>query len=180
MRFPFGFGLLADWFRGVWQAHDAAFGVEKLVTEAEALLQADDPTGAAHIARRALARALLDEYRTRLWLITAWAGIGQRDPFLTHAALQELPAATITIELVAAYLTTCNRVDEATVLLNQARSMGHHSRATSKQLIDLLVMRGAVQEASRIATEDHALLSGRDLEALAHAGLTLAPSQARL
>jgi hypothetical protein len=73
-RFVPGIGLLTDWLRGVWRAHDAALGIEKLIAKAQALLQADDATGAAHIAGRALEHALLDEYRTRLWLITAWAG----------------------------------------------------------------------------------------------------------
>jgi hypothetical protein len=176
IRSRLGFGLFAEWCRGVWQAHDAALGIEKLVTKAEALLQADEPTGAADVALRALEHALLDEYRTRLWLITAWAGIGQRDPFLTHSALQQLPPAALTIELVTAYLTTCNRVDEATLLLAEARSMGHRSRTASKQLIDLLVLRGTAQEAARVAAEDRDLLSGRDLDVLSDAGLSLAPA----
>jgi hypothetical protein len=179
VRSRLGLGLFAEWCRGVWQAHDAALGIERLVTKAEALLQANEPTGAANIARRALEHALLDEYRSRLWLITAWAGIGQRDPFLAHAALQQLPATALTVELVTAYLTTCNRVDEATAFLMEARSMGHRARTTSKQLIDLLVLRGTVQEAARVAAEDRDLLSGRDLDALADAGLCVARPQSK-
>jgi hypothetical protein len=177
-QFGFRFSLLAEWFRGLGQAHDAALGVEKLIAKAEGLLQADDPNGAAHVAQRLLAHALREDYRTRLWLVTAWAGIGQRNPFLTHAALQQLPAAALTLDLVTAYLTTCNRADEATVLLKEARRMGHRSRATSKQLIDLLVVRDAAQEASRVANEDLDLLSGGDLAALVDAGLFVSLNQA--
>jgi hypothetical protein len=165
------FGLFAGWFRGVWRAHDAALGIEGLVAKAEALLRADDASGAVNLARRALEHALLDDYRTRLWLVTAWAGIGQRDPFLAHAALQQLPLAAHTIELVAAYLSTCNRTDEATRLVLEARKMGHRSRAASKQLIELLVVGGAPQEASRVAFEDRHLLSECDIQALVDAGI---------
>ena len=131
------------------------------------------------IAQSALAHTLLDENRTRLWLTTAWAGIGQRDPFLTHTALQQLPAEALTIDLIAAYLTTCNRLDEAADLLEQAREAGYRSRACSKQWIDLLVMRGFMQEAARLAAEDSDLLSDRDIEALAGAGLAVSPRQAK-
>lgn len=174
-----GFGLFADWFRAIRRAHDVALGIEKLIAKAEGLLQADDPFGAAHVARHALARALLDEHRARLWLTTAWAGIGQRDPFLVHAALQQLPAAALTLDLVSAYLTTCNRADEATDLLTEARKTGYRSRATSKQLIELLVARGSRREAARLASEDGDLLSDRDLQALAGAGLAVSPKQAK-
>jgi hypothetical protein len=174
-----GFGLLAEWSRGIWRAHDAALGIERLIPKAEALLQAGDPTGAARIAQSALAHTLLSEHRTRLWLTTAWAGIAQRDPFLTHTALQQLPAAALTLDLVAAYLTTCNRVEEACDLLAEARKAGYRSRACSKQWIDLLVMRGSMQEAARLAAEDADLLSDRDIEALASAGLAVSPRQAK-
>jgi hypothetical protein len=162
---------LSNWLRRVWQAHDAALGIEKLMARAEALLEADDPAGAARVARRALEHALLDDYRVRLWLITAWAGVGQRDPFLTHAAMLQLPMALCTIDLVSAYLTTCNRTDEALALMTEARRLGHRSRTTSKQLLDLLVMRGAAREASRVANEDRQLFASDELAALADAGL---------
>jgi hypothetical protein len=166
---------LSNWFRRVWRAHDAALGIEKLIARAEALLAADDAAGAAQIARRALEHALLDDYRVRLWLITAWAGVGQRDPFLTHAAMLHLPTAACTIDIVSAYLSTCNRTDEALALLMEARRLGHRSRATSKQLLDLLVMRGAAREASRVANEDRHLLASDELAALADAGLFRLP-----
>jgi hypothetical protein len=122
---------------------------------------------------------LLDEHRKRLWLTTAWSGIGQGDPFLTHTALQQLPAEALTIDLVAAYLTTCNRLDEACDLLAEARRAGYRSRACTKQWIDLLVRRGALQDAARLAAEDSGLLSDHDIEALARAGLTVSPRQAK-
>lgn len=175
----FAFGLLVDWLRGVWQAHDAALGIEKLAIRAENLLQADDAIGAAHVARLALTRALANEYRTRLWLITAWAGVGQRDPFLTHAALRQLPAPALTVELVAAYLSTCNRTDEAVALLMAARKMCHRSRVATKQLIDLLLLRGAEREAARVAADDRDLLTSRELQALADAGLAISPTDAK-
>jgi hypothetical protein len=179
IRSLLGFELLADWSRGVWRAHDAARGIEGLIAKAEALLQVGDPAGAARIAQSALAHTLLGEHRTRLWLTTAWAGVGQRDPFLTHTALQQLPAAELTIDLVAAYLTACNRLDDACDLLAQARKAGYRSRACSKQWIDLLVLRGSLQDAARLAAEDSDLLSDRDIEALAAAGLAVAPRQAK-
>jgi len=174
-----GFRLLAEWSRGIWRAHDAALGIQRLIAKAEALLQVGDPTGSARIAQSALTLALLGEHRTRLWLTTAWAGIGQRDPFLAHTALQQLPAAALTLDLVGAYLTTCNRLDEACDLLAAARKAGYRSRACSKQWIDLLVMRGSMQEAARLAAADSDVLSDRDIEALDGAGLAVPTRQAK-
>src|SRR5450432_1569599 len=74
--------------------------------------------------------------RQELWTTLAWAGIAERDPFASHTALLNLPPDAIDVHLLASYLTSCNRVEEALTLLQDARRFGDRSVETSKLLID--------------------------------------------
>jgi hypothetical protein len=145
---------------------DRRSGVEASATEARTLLLGGDARRAVALARRALEAARTEDHRRKLWTTLAWAGIAQRDPFLAHTALLQLPNEGIDTHLLASYLNACNRVDEALSLLQDARSFGERSVETSKLLIDLLFARGDLTEARGVAQADAALLAPEDRRAL--------------
>jgi hypothetical protein len=62
-------------------------------------------------------------------------------------------------QLVSAYLSVCNRSDEAIGLIERARGFGHRAPDTTKLLIDLLFRRGRPEEALELARVDSALLA---------------------
>ncbi len=68
--------------------------------------------------------------------------------------------------MVAAYLECCNRSREAPILLNDARELGHRASETTKLLIDLLIRAGAVEEANRVLTNDHDLITAEEQDAV--------------
>jgi hypothetical protein len=115
------------------------------------------------LSRAMLARS--KERRDKLWSTYAWAGIGARDPFVAHAALQQLPVDRIDLPLLAAYLLCCNRNLESQQLLLEARALGQRSRETSKLLIEVLFAQGDREGALTVATEDAALLTEQDRRA---------------
>jgi hypothetical protein len=145
---------------------DRRSGMEAITAEARTLLLGGDARRAVALARRALEAARTDDHRLKLWTTLAWAGIGQRDPFLAHAALLQLPNEGIDTHLLASYLNACNRVDEALSLLQDARGFGERSVETSKLLIDLLFARGDLAEARAVAQADAALLAPVDRRAI--------------
>jgi hypothetical protein len=100
------------------------------------------------------------------WKLEAWTAIGARDPFLAHSAIARLHEGAIDLHLIASYLDSCNRRDEALELLTRARALGHRSRDTSKLLIDLLFGRGQHDAVARVASADAALLSPAERQAI--------------
>jgi hypothetical protein len=68
--------------------------------------------------------------------------------------------------LVAASLNVCNRVDEATLLLLQARADGQRDQESTRLLLDLLLRSGDEASALEIARTDQILLSAEDWSAL--------------
>ena len=153
---------------------DRQHGVLLQLEQARAALAAGEPRRALLVARNSLALARSAEQRQNLWSTFAWAGIGDRDPFAAHAALQQLPEARLDVHLLAAYLSCCNRNLEAQELLEEARRLGQRSKETSKLLIEVLFAQGDRAGALTVVEADAALLSPEDrqsaLAALASAG----------
>jgi len=130
--------------------------------EARAALSAGEHRRSISIVRSALAVARSKEQRQKLWTTFAWAGIGSRDPFMAHAALQQLPAACVDVHLLAAYLHCCNRTLEAQELLQEARRLGRWTAETSRLLIDILFAQGDRSAALAVSDADAAILSDDD------------------
>jgi hypothetical protein len=151
-----------------FKAHrDERSGVTRKSNEAHAELAAGHAVQALAISRAALEQAQSGDQRRALWTTIAWSGISQREPFLTHLALQNLPARDIDAHLLAAYLVCCNRGTEAEELLREARAAGQRSPETSKQLIELSFARGDRASVRAIASADVDLLAATDLHAIA-------------
>ena len=148
---------------------DETSGVVRRSREANAELTRGNAKRAIAIARAALEDARSFAQRRELWKNLAWSGINERDPFLTHLALQHLPPADIDLHLVSSYLTCCNRDAEAEQLLREARDKGCRSLETSKLLIELLFARGDNAGALALAEADAELFSAQDRSALAAA-----------
>lgn len=157
--------------RATLRLREQAANLALRMQRAEEALAQDDPARALQIVQAALQVAKLAATRSRLYSLMAWAAIGRGDPFLAHGAMQRLPPTVLTVDLVAAYLACCNRRDEATQLLRDARILGQRARETSKLLIELLVHTGARQDAAVIVSEDRQLLTPSDLSALERAGI---------
>jgi len=130
--------------------------------EARAALSAGEHRRSIALVRAALAVARSKEQRQKLWATFAWAGIGSRDPFMAHAALQHLPDARLDVHLLAAYLHCCNRTLEAQELLQEARRLGQWTTETSKLLIDILFAQGDRTAALAVSEADAAILSDDD------------------
>jgi tetratricopeptide (TPR) repeat protein len=96
----------------------------------------------------------------------AWAAIARRDPLSARAALAQLPFDRLDYYLLAAYLSSCNRSEEALALLQEARAIGHRDRESTRLLIDLLLQRGSASDALEIARADHDLLSPDEWQAI--------------
>jgi tetratricopeptide (TPR) repeat protein len=156
------FGALKASREALVETLDRRAGVEARAAEARALLISGNSRRAAALARGALDVARSSVQRQALWATLAWAGIAERDPFLAHTALLNLPADAIDVHLLASYLNSCNRVDEALDLLREARRLGDRSVETSKLLIDLLFVRGDHAEARAIAQVDASAFSPED------------------
>ena len=148
---------------------DETSGVLRRSREANDELARGNAKRAITIARAALEDARSFAQRRELWKTLAWSGINERDPFLTHLALQHLPPADIDLYLLSSYLTCCNRDAEAEQLLRETRDKGCRSLETSKLLIELLFARGDNAGALALAEADAELLSAQDRSALAAA-----------
>lgn len=159
-------GAARSFVQAFRDASDVRTGVIALATNAEVQLARGDCEGALAIARKGLTVALSKVVRERLHTVLAWAAIGRGDPLTTHVALAGLPPDERDVYLVAAYLGTCNRVDEAVALLEEARRMGHRSRETTKLLADLLFRREDRTAVRALAEADHDLLSAEDRTAI--------------
>jgi hypothetical protein len=176
-RLPFPFSTLRSAYEAFKEDCDERSGVvQKSYAAGDELARGN--------AKRAIiiARAALEEARSRgqlreLWKILAWSGIQERDPFLTHLAVQNLPPADIDLHLVSAYLRCCNRDAEAEQLLREARDHGCRSREATKLLIELAYARGDHAGARALAKTDAALLSAQDRSALAAAFSHESPAQ---
>ena len=148
------------------ESSDANSEVDSIAVDTDARLSEGEPEQAAELAERGLAVALSARKRERLWKAFAWAQIGQQDPFRAHGALLQLPIHAIDLHLLAAYLSCCNRVDEAAALLEEARSRGHRSPETTKLLTDLLFRRGERKAVLALAESDEEPLSAEDRSAI--------------
>jgi hypothetical protein len=145
---------------------DEQSGTRALADQAEAELWAGKPAAAVELAERGLLAARSRPLRERLWNTLAWAAIGVSDPLLAHRALGQLPEDALDFYLVAAYLSCCNRVEEAERLLLEARGLGHSDREATKLLIDLFFRRGNGAGALAIARADNRLLGADDWSAI--------------
>jgi hypothetical protein len=121
---------------------DRQHGLAKQLEAALMALREGNQRRAMALARATLELARSSELRKSAWSTIAWAGIGARDPFATHAALQQLPQSCIDVHLLASYLACCNRNPEAQELLQEARRLGQYSTETSKLLIEVLFTQG--------------------------------------
>jgi hypothetical protein len=155
--------LVRDAYR---ESADADAHLGAIVLDAEARLSEGAPEKAAELAEEGLAVALSARERERLWKALAWAQIGRQDPFRAHGALLHLPAHAIDLHLLTAYLSCCNRVEEAAALLEEARSLGYRSPETTKLLADLLFRRGERQAVLALANSDEEPLSVDDRRAI--------------
>jgi hypothetical protein len=164
-------------FEALREDYDERSGVAQRGSDASAQLAAGNAMRAITLARAALKDACSLAQRRKLWKTLAWSGIDQRDPFLTHLALQHLPPADIDLHLLASYLSCCNRSVEAEELLCEARNRGYRSAETSKLLIELLFARGDRPGAFALAEADSGLLSAQDRCALAAAFSDELPAQ---
>jgi hypothetical protein len=163
---PFPLSMLRSAYEALQEDADQRLGVAQRSQAARAELARGNAERAISIARAALEDARSLTVRRELWNTLAWSGIQQRDPFLTHLALQNLPPADIELYLVASYLSCCNRQGEAEQLLREARDHGCRSREASKLLIELLFARGDRAGALALAATDERLLSVQDWRAL--------------
>ncbi|HVU04989.1 MAG TPA: hypothetical protein VHE30_24730 [Polyangiaceae bacterium] len=145
---------------------DVRSGALQRARDAELALDAGESRRAMGLARAGLEIALAKTVRERLHRTLAWAAIAESDPFAAHLALQGLPPESRDVYLVASYLTTCNRTEEAVALLESARGVGHRSRETTKLLADLLFRRGDREAVHGLAEADRNLLSQADLDAI--------------
>jgi hypothetical protein len=148
------------------ESYDAHSDLGNLIEHVESALSEGDAERARCLGRQGLDTALSVRQRQRLWKALAWAGIGQRDPFLAHEALLRVHLDAIDLHLLASYLTACNRIDEAIELLQGTRGVGHRSAETTKLLADLLFRRGEYGAVLALARADDALLSVDDLKAI--------------
>jgi len=166
--FPLGMLAVAGAVREFTSLYQASSDEKNgLVTQAclaEMLLEAGERTRALGVARRALGRARSRALRARLWRALAWAAIGEGDPLLSHGALGALPPEELDVHLVASYLATCNRVEEAVGLLERARSLGLRSPETTKLLLGLLLRHGELERGRSIAREDAVLLTSEEMK----------------
>lgn len=148
------------------ESTDAHSGVDAVIRDAEARLSEGAPVEAVQPAERGLAVAQSARMRERLWKALVWARIGEQDPFRAHGALLELPAQSVDLHLLAAYLGCCNRVDEAETLLQEARSQGHRTPETTKLLAELLFRGGERGAVLALAEGDEEPLSAEDRSAI--------------
>jgi hypothetical protein len=158
------------------EASDREAGIQNASAMARASLAAGEPARALQIAETALERARSENERTRLWETVAWAAVGKGDPFRAHQALGKLPPSSFEPYLVAAYLTTCNRLEEAAALLEEARGAGRRSAEQTKLLLDLCLRRGDARRARELAREDAELLSPDEQTAVEQAVARLGDS----
>jgi len=115
----------------------------------------------------------VQDRRARRNTAAAWAAIGKDDPFLAHRALSALPASSIEPHLIAAYLSTCNRVGESVALLEDMRGAGARSMQATKLLVDLRLRQRESALALAIAREDASLLTEAELSAVEAAATAL-------
>lgn len=154
---------LADVYR---ESRDQQTGVTAIAQHAADHALHDDAAGAIAAAQRGLALAHSMKLRNRLNKTLAWAAIAKPDPILAHQALERLPASDLDLHLVAAYLSCCNRLDEAARLLEEARTHGHRSAETTKLAVELLYRSGKDAAARALAEADRQLLSAEDWQAI--------------
>jgi hypothetical protein len=146
--------------------HDHVIGAQALAARAETLVAEGHAPLAGRLAEQGLTAARSASCRARLWTCSAWAAIGDHDPFRAHRALGELPAQVVDIHLVASYLDCCNRTREAVELLEQARTAGDRSLATTKLLIELYFRQSNLQAISELARSESAILTAADKSAI--------------
>ncbi|HEY1537422.1 MAG TPA: hypothetical protein VGF76_25550 [Polyangiaceae bacterium] len=174
LRFALAFVALSavrTAYDALQEDRDERSGVVQKSSDASARLAAGSALQAITLARAALEDACSLAQRRKLWKTLAWSGIDERDPFLTHLALQHLSPADIDLHLLSSYLSCCNRGAEAEELLREARNQGYRSAEASKLLIELLFARGDHAGALALAEADSGLLSAQDRSALAAAFL---------
>lgn len=145
---------------------DERSGASRLAVEASALFWEGKCEQAVDRALKGLSLARSPRLRERLRTTLAWAAIGKRDPFLAHKAIYELADGAIDFHLIAAYLSCCNRIDEAEQLLLEARGFGHRDREATRLLLDVLLRRGKSTAALDLARMDERLLAEADWAAL--------------
>lgn len=126
----------------------------------------DDPRAAIEVAQQGLLRAQSLKVKSELNGTLAWAAIAQKEPIILHQALEHLPIADIDLHLVAAYLSCCNRLDEAAQLLERAHALGHRATETMKIWLEVLYRSGKEAQALALAQAEHQLLSAEDWQAL--------------
>ncbi len=165
-------GAVREFVRIYQVSADEQRGLPAEATRAELHVAAGEGARALAVARRALARARSESLRARLWRAFAWAAIGEGDPLLSHGALGALPLDALDVHLVASYLTTCNRLDEAAGLLEKARSLGQRTPETTRLLLDVSWRLGDLTRGRAVAREDAALLSDDDERVLRASLLT--------
>jgi len=148
------------------ESYDARSNVDAVARAAEWAMSEGDARRAQHLATHGLATALASRSRQRLWTTLAWTGIALGDPLVTHEALLRLYPNSISLHLVASYLSSCNRVEEAVELLLEMRALGHRSTETTKLLVDLLFRRGERQAVLALALADTTILSLDELRTI--------------
>jgi hypothetical protein len=162
-------GAMTGLVRAYAEASDRDLGIHDASALARASLTAGEPARALEIAEAALERARSESARKNLREIVAWATIGMSDPFRAHKALGKLPPSSFEPHLVAAYLSTCNRLDEAAALLEEARSAGRRSSEQTKSLLDIYLRRGDASLTRTLAREDAELLTPEERAAVEQA-----------
>jgi hypothetical protein len=151
------------------ESRDHRTGAVALAGRAAARLRAGDAAAAATLAERALALARGMRLRSDLNGVLVWAAIAQHEPVVAHMALARMSESAIDDYLLAAYLSCCNRVDDAVQLLREARELGKRDADSTKLLIDLLYRQGDSKGALALARADDALLSADEQRMIATA-----------
>jgi hypothetical protein len=151
------------------ESHDECSGVAAIAQQAANHVRCDDPAAAIAAAQRGLALAHSLKWRISLNETLAWAAIGKPDPFIAHRALARLPASSLALELVAAYLSCCNRLDEAAELLEKARAHGYRAVAATRLQIEVLYRAGKYAAARALAQAERESLSAEDWQTIKRA-----------
>jgi hypothetical protein len=162
-------GALTEVTRDLANWIDERRGIRAATDRAERLLETGEPLLALELVRANVDRACAEVTRARLHAALAWAAIGKADPVLAHQAISALPPDALEPHLVAAYLSTCNRLDEAAALLEETHARGATSTESTKLMVDVHLRRGDVDRALEVARTQAALLSTEERSAVERA-----------
>jgi hypothetical protein len=163
-----GFGIwLGTCAKNLWQSRarllDERSDCEQRLREVQSLTLSEQARQAVPIARDVVEAARSVELQARASRALAWAAIGAGDIAQAHEAMARLPESLLDAHLVASYLATVNRTQDAIALLNEAKRGGLRSHESLRLLADLYYRQGNAEALATLAKSDADLLDVEDL-----------------